>query len=57
MWRVKMTFLEFLELVRTYRMLFGIIEAKKLFTKNIGLYYNLDTDTRLLSKLDKKEVA
>jgi len=52
-----MTFLEFLELVRTYRMLFGIIEAKKLFTKNIGLYYNLDTDTRLLSKLDKKEVA
>jgi len=42
-----MSFSEFLELVRVYRMLFGIAEAKRLFTSNIGSYYNLDTDKRL----------
>lgn len=37
-----LTYLEFLQTVKVYRMLYGVDEARKYFTENIKVYYNDD---------------
>jgi hypothetical protein len=40
-----MTFLEFLQLVKVVRMLYGRDVAERFFTKNINKYYNLNSES------------
>ena len=49
-----MQYIEFLDTVKVLKMLYGAPIAEKFFTKNIGLYYDLDSAS--LSNL-KKEVT
>jgi len=44
-------FTEFLDLVKVLKMLYGSAVADKFFTKNIGLYYDLDSES--LTKITK----
>lgn len=40
-----MSFMEFLELVKVIKMLYGRDLAEKVFTKNIGSYYNINSES------------
>lgn len=48
-----MPFLEFLQLVKTLKMLFGREIAEKFFTKNINMYYDLNSES--LTSLNRKD--
>lgn len=43
----KLTRLEFLELVKVVKMLYGRDIAEKVFTKNISTFYNIDSESLL----------
>lgn len=47
-----MQFSEFLDLVKVLKMLYGTQIAEKFFTKNISLYYDLDSAS--LNKITKR---
>lgn len=42
-----MSFLEFLKLVATIKMLYGRDIAERVFTNNLNKYYNLDSESLL----------
>lgn len=42
--------LEFLQLIKVVKMLYGRDTAEKVFTKNINMYYNLDSTSFTLKK-------
>lgn len=51
----KMPFIEFLALVKVMKMLYGATIAEKFFTKNVGSYYDLNSESLKNSQKTEKD--
>lgn len=50
-----MSYIEFLKTIQVLKMLYGRDIAEKVFTKNLGRWYNIDSESLIkLVKKDKK---